>query len=266
MSAPDVQTDYYDGQGRILIGKRDPITGRIYDVVKVGNCTALQISMSVDKSEHKESWSGNRGTDLTTYKSKTASGKMTCEDINVDVLAGALWGNAYKVPQGNVVGEVVKAVRGSVVFLANANAANITLKLASDSTVLVEGVDYVQDGAFGRIDFIDNAGAVVVPTTAIDDATAVDVLVDYDFGEVRRLEMFTEAVAPERYIRFEGLNTLNGESRLVECWRAQMDPINQLDLITEDIGNGEINFTLALASGISGTGKSRYYRETRVAA
>lgn len=271
MSRPEVVTDYYNGQGRILIGKRDPLTGRIYDVLKVGNCTALSVSTTVDKTEHKESWSGDRATDIVTYKAKGATGKMTCEDMGIDVLALALWGVTATVAAGTVVDEKVKAVRGGVTFLGKQNvlttpAPTFTVDVAGTPTPLVEGVDYLLDGPFGSIHWIDNAGATKIETTAVSDDTAVEVTCGYSYGPSKQLEMFTQAVAPERYIRFEGLNGHDGSSRLVEIWKAQLDPLSGLEMITEDVGNCEINFTMNRASGIVGDDKSKYYRETRVAA
>jgi hypothetical protein len=265
MSAPDVKTDYYSGQGRILMGKRDPLTGRIYDVLKIGNCSALQISLTVDKTDHTESWSGGRNIDLTTFKSKGGTGKMSCEDIDVDTLAAALWGGAYIVPEGTVDAEPMQAVRGGVLFTKFQNISAVEIKLAAaPATPLVEGVDFTYDGAFGRIDFLDTDAATVLVATAVDDATSVAVTVDYTYGATKRLELFTVAVAPERYIRFEGLNTINGDSRLVEVWRGQLDPLNQLDLINTDVASTDISFTVAQASGPFEDGKSRFYRETRV--
>ncbi len=271
MSRPDVVTDYYNGQGRIMIGKRDSLTGRIYDVLKVGNCTGLQVSTSVDKTEHKESWSGDRATDITTIKSKDATGKATCEDMNVDVLALALWGVTASVAAGTAVAVVVKAVRGGVTFLDHQNilstpAPTFSVDVAGTPTPLVEGVDFVLDGPFGSIHWLDTDAAALIADTAIDDASAVDITCGYSYGPAKRLEMFTQAVAPERYIRFEGLNGIDGSSRLVEIWRTQLDPISGMELITEDVANGELNFTMLRAAGISGDDKSKYYRETRVAA
>lgn len=272
MSRPDVVTDYYNGQGRILIGKRNPLTGAITDVLKVGNCTGLQVSTSVDKNEHKESWSGDRATDITTIKSKDATGKATCEDMSIDVLALALWGVTATVPEGTAVDEMLTAVRGGASFLANQNVSEVELVLVTPAvpdtdppieTPLVEGIDYALDAPFGTLHWLDSAVATKI--TAVTTAAAQSVKSNYSFGAVKRLEMFTEAVAPERYIRFEGLNGIDGSARLVEIWRSQIDPISGLDLITEDVANGEINFSMLRASGINGDNKSKYYRETRIA-
>lgn len=265
MSRPEVVTDYYNGQGRILIGKRDPLTGRIYDVLKVGNCTALSVSTTVDKGEHKESWSGDRGVDIVTYKSKGATGKATCEDMGVDVLALALWGVSAKEAAGTVTAEAAKAVRGSMTFLAHQNVDTVVIKTTDATPVtLVDGIDYTVDAPFGTIHWLDSDLALIV--TGTDDATAIDLEIDYAYGAVTRLEMFTQAVAPERYIRFEGLNGIDGSARLVEIWKSQLDPLSGLEMITEDVGNCEINFTMNRASGILGDDKSKYYRETRIAA
>lgn len=259
---PDVTTDYYDGQGRFFIGKRNPLTGAITDVIKVGNCTGLQISTSVDKSEHKENWSGNRGTDKVTYKGKTVTGKLTTEDMSPKLLAEALWGSTATVATGNVVGEALKAYKGGVSFLKNQNVTIADGDLKKGVTPLVEGVDYMVDEPFGTIHWLETS---TVLTTGVDEATAEDVTADYAYGAAVRMEIFTQAVAPERYIRFEGLNGVDGSARLVEVWAAQLDPMTGLEMITEDIANGEINFTASMGKGIADAA-SKYVRETRIAA
>jgi hypothetical protein len=271
MSRPEVITDYYTGQGRILIGKRDPLTGRIYDILKVGNCTALSVATTVDKTEHKESWSGDKGNDLTTYKGKSATGKFTAEDMGVDLLAMALWGVTATVAAGTATDVIAKAVRGGVSVLDHQNilttpAPTLTVDVAGTPTPLVDGIDYALDSPFGTIHWLNPTSGGVIASTAVDDATAVDVTIGYSYGPAKRLEMFTEAVAPERYIRFEGLNGVDGSARLVEVWKALLDPLSGLEMITEEVGNCEVNFSMNRASGIVGNNKSKYYRETRVAA
>lgn len=260
MSRPDVITDYYDGQGRVFLGKRDPITGAISDVIKVGNCKSLQLSTSVDKSEHKESWSGNRGVDRVTYKGKSVTGKLTTEDMSPKLLAQALWGSTAAILTGVVVGESLNAFKGGVSFLAQQNVSAATFSLGA--TALVEGIDYELDAPFGTVHWIATSTALL----AVDETTPDVITAGYSYGGAIRLEVFTQAVAPERYLRFEGLNGVDGSVRLVEVWAAQMDPMSGLDFISEDIASGDISFNATLAKGITGDDKSRYVRETRVEA
>ncbi len=95
---------YYSGQGRLGIGDRDPVTGAFDSVVYVGNVTSLAADIAVQKFEHKESMSGDRGTDLTVVQEKNATFKFTAESLKLDLLAIGLYGASSSVTGGTVTG------------------------------------------------------------------------------------------------------------------------------------------------------------------
>lgn len=256
---PIPESYYYSGQGRLGIGDRDPVTGKLSGVIFVGNVTSLNIDISVDKFEHKESMSGNRAVDLTIIKEKKATFKFTAESLDLDLLASGLYGQTSAVVGATAAGEVHFAERGKVVPLLHQNVTSITtITTVTGTTALVEDTDYTIDLGFGTI-YIDLGSTVV-------DVLGEDIIITYVYGAYDRLEAFTTGTPPERYLRFEGLNTVNGDLRLLEVPRAAFDPLTGLQFINEELGNGEFGGSILPDVTITTTGLSQYFRERRVVA
>lgn len=254
---PIPESYYYSGQGRLGIGDRDPETGKLSGVVFVGNVTSLTIDIAVTKFEHKESMSGNRAVDLTIIKEKNATFKFTGESLSLDLLASGLYGNTAAVTGATATGEIHFAERGKALPLAHQNVTSITsIATVTGSTALIEDTDYTIDLGFGTI-YIDLGSSVV-------DIAGEDITVTYVYGAYDRLEAFTTGTPPERYVRFEGLNTINGDLRLIEIPRAAFDPLTGLQFINEELGSGEFGGSVLPDTTITTTGLSQYFRERRV--
>jgi hypothetical protein len=79
------------------------------------------------------------------------------------------------------------------------------------------------------------------------------------------VEAFTTGTPPEKYLRFEGLNTIDGDLRLVEIYRGAFDPLTGMEFINEELGSGEFGGNALPDLTITDTAKSKYFRERRIA-
>lgn len=252
---PIPQSYYYSGQGRLGIGDRDPATGALSNVVFVGNVTSLTVDIATTKFEHKESMSGDRAIDLTIVQEKNATFKFTSESLTLQALALGLYGTAGASEAGTVTAESHKAKLGAAIPLKHPNVSTVVVKKAA--TVLVAGTDYDVDEGFGTV-------YVKASSPTIDDDDTL--LIDYAYGAYDSIEAFTTGTPPERYIRFEGLNTVNGDLRLIEIPRAAFDPLTGLEFINEELGSGEFNGNILPDLTVTNPVLSKYFRERRVTA
>lgn len=257
MARPIPKSYYYSGQGRLGIGDRDPATGKSSNVIFVGNVTSLTVDISQDKFEHKESMSGSRGLDLTFSKENKATFKFVAESLVKSLLALGLYGQVSEKVAGTVTAEKHTVKPGMAIPLANPNVDAVVVKTTAATPVtLVENTDYIVDEGFGTVH--------ILPTTLVVLPAGTEVSVDYTFEKFSQIDSFTNSVAPERYLRFEGLNTVDGSLRLIEIPRASFDPITGLEFINDELGSGEFNGSALLDSFITTVGDSQFFRERRI--
>lgn len=233
---------YASFQGRVYLGKRDAL-GNPVEVRSPGNVAVLKLSLKADVIEHYESQSGQRTLDDRMVKQKSATLSLTIEEFTKENLALALYGNYVKSAGGNVVNEVVGGalpVVGDRYFLAHPKVSALALHDSSAGAhVLDLGVDYTLDPDFGAIQFLrlDDGGSPAVPYVAPMKAS-------YTFGTVTEIGIFTQPL-PERYLRLEGLNTAQGNAKvLVELYRVAFDPLKELSLISDDYNKFELEGAL----------------------
>ena len=63
-------------------------------------------------------------------------------------------------------------------------------------------------------------------------------------GSPPRIGIFTQAL-PERYMRLEGINTAQGNAKvLVELYRVAFDPLKELSLISDEYNKFEMEGSL----------------------
>jgi len=254
---PVPESYYYSGQGRLLIGERDPNTGRPLRMYAVGNVSALEIQVAVTTVQHKESMSGDRATDLTLVTEKTPTCNITFESLSLKNLVTAFWGTETAEAAGTVTGETLVLTRGAVVPLANPGVSDLELSLSGGGTLAEEG-NYDIDPAFGTI--YVKADAADIPA----GEEGVTVTAAYSFADHSRLDALTQVAPPERFLRFEGLNTINGDAVLVEIPRASFQPLQSLPLINEEVAQAEVTVDILLDPFI--TSGSKYYRQRIVPA
>jgi len=264
---------YYSGQGSVYAAPRDA-NGVPTGFVAVGNVPELEISIEVTKYEHKEAESGSRAVDLSIVQEKKGTFRMLVENISLTNLAMGFWGSevATTAVTDEEVNVVSAAVLGDGVYLGATNLAatpsictvdftggtpTITYLITTDeaekaNTAYDYYIDLKYGMAYGISGAVNNEPALA-ETLYVTYTTAADALT---------MEAFTEN-SLERFIRFEGLNTIDGEDDvLIEMYKVQLDPISGYQLINEEIAQLEI--TGSLLYDDKQTGRSKYFKQTIV--
>lgn len=254
---PIPESYYYSGQGRLAIGDRDPVTGDYSNVEFVGNVTSLTIDIATTKFEHKESMSGQRAIDKTVIQEKNATFGFTSESLILNLLSIGLYGASKGVSAGTVVSEEHVVVPGKAIPLKHPNVSDvvITTKPETGSGAVVAADTYTIDEGFGTV--------YIPATSALLKGSKVTIA--YAHGKYDQIDAFTQGTPPERYLRFEGLNTVNGDLRLIEIPRAAFDPLTGLEFINEEFGSGEFAGNILPDLTVTSKDNSQFFRERRIA-
>lgn len=226
---------YASFQGRVYLGKRD-INGLPIEVRSPGNVADLKLSLKTEVLEHYESQSGQRSLDHRMIKSKSATINLSIEEFTKENLALALYGTHVATTGGSVTNELVGGaapVIGDRYFLAHPKVSALVVKdSAGTPATLTLGTHYTADTDFGALQFLDTTG-LTAPFKA-----------SYAFGDVSEIGIFTQPL-PERYLRLEGLNTAQGNAKvLVELYRVAFDPLKELALISNEYNKFDMEGSL----------------------
>ena len=226
---------YASFQGRVYLGKRDT-NGEPTEVRSPGNVAELKLSLKTDVLEHYESQTGQRTLDHRMVKQKSATVKLTIEEFTKENLSLALYGNFVTSAPGTVTAETlggVAPVIGDRYFLAHPKVSTLVVTdSAATPATLTLGTNYTAETDFGAIQFLDVTG-FTAPFKA-----------SYGFGVATEIGIFTQPL-PERYLRLEGLNTAQGNAKvLVELYRVAFDPLKEISFISDDYNKFEMEGSL----------------------
>jgi len=250
--------NYYSGQGSLYVATRS-IVGVPLGFMRLGNVPELTIDIATTIFEHKESESGVRGIDLTITKENKGSFAFKMENLSLDTLAMGLYGTKSSVIAGTVTAgapDIVKLYWGKRSPLAHPDVSNVVVKSAIGGTIYDVTDDYLVDAKNGILTGVSSGDGGAI-------ANATDVYVSYDYAAVGKLDAFM-VTAPERWLRFQGLNTVDGTSVLIDIFRAKFDPLTGYSLINDELASASMKGT-ALADEFRLTG-SKYFRQQNLAA
>jgi hypothetical protein len=224
---------YFSGQGRVYIGARDS-AGNPQGLAYVGNVPELKVSLSVETLEHQESTSGQRLTDLQLIKTKKGEFACTLEELIASNLALSLYGTTTEQASGSVTGEVLPnpVTVGSLYLLAKQNVSSVVVKDSAGTPEVLPAEQVQINAKHGSLVILDKTtgGPYVEPFT-----------VDYAYGGASSTAMFTQPL-PERWIRFEGLNTADSNREVViDLYRVAINPAKELSIITEELLKFELS-------------------------
>ncbi|EKF9276377.1 hypothetical protein O1B68_002118 [Vibrio cholerae] len=224
---------YFSGQGRVYIGARDT-NGNPQGLSFVGNVPELKVSLSVETLEHQESTSGQRLTDLQLIKTKKGEFSCTLEELIAVNLGLALYGTTTDQVSGTVTNETLATpmATGSLYLLAKQNVSSVVIKDSSPTPKTLPASQYQLNAKHGSvlINDITTGGPYVEPFKA-----------DYAYGPAQSTAMFTQPL-PERWIRFEGLNTADSNREVViDLYRVAINPAKELSVITDELLKFELS-------------------------
>lgn len=216
---------YFSGQGRVYIGARDS-NGNPQAMRWLGNVPELKVSLNVETIEHKESHSGQRLTDLSLIKSKDGEFSCAVEDFSINNLELTLYGQTSSVTAGTVTNEALPsgAVAGGIYLLANQFVSSVVVRdSAGTPATLTEGTHYKVHAEQGAIELLNITGFTQ------------PFRVSYSYGAAKRLAMFKSG-QPEVWLRFDGLNTADGNNRvIVDLYRVVLNPSKDFSLIGDEV-------------------------------
>jgi hypothetical protein len=260
---------YYSGQGTLYVAERDGTTGAPLGFTSIGNVPNLEISVEITKYEHKESMSGNRAVDLTIIQEKKGTFTMTMEDMNPNNLAMVFWGATTAVTAGTVAtAEEVVAYVGKSTPMAHVAVSTVVVKDDADTITYEFGTSLDDvDSLNGWVD--EGSGTVHVFTTAVQTANGAaaniadeDVLhVTYAYAAATEIDGFT-VTSMERWMRFIGLNTIDGKTVVIDMFKCQLDPLKGYGLINEELASIEV--TGSLLYDDKQTGTSKFFKQVNV--
>jgi len=210
---------YYYGQGRV---EAAPIINGVVGKYRwINDVSAMSIALSIEKVEHKESYSGQKALVRSFPVGKTATLNMTLHSINVDNLAMVLYGTPIHTPAGTVTGEDLGMVNiGDTIRLNHIGVSNLGV---TDGSQPIDPVHYdvVDEGKYGEVNFI----SLPQPTMALS--------ANYAYAARREVGLFT-APQPTVAIRYKGINIAEGNAPvLIELYKVATDPLTELALITD---------------------------------
>lgn len=218
-------------QGKVYLGARLP--GAIAGALRwVGDAPKCDVSLTTDKEERKESFSGQRLTSATLQTGKTAKIALTLNWFNAENMVLGLYGTKIAVASGTVDAEPLPLALAAGDFVAlkhgGISAVSITDSAGTPAS-LVAGTHYRIDSANGGVIEILNVASFVQPFQ-----------VDYTHTASADVTMFTSA-PPERYLFLDGINTVDNSPVRARLYRVKFDPMATLPLINESFGTIELS-------------------------
>jgi hypothetical protein len=225
---------YFSGQGRVYLAQRDT-NGNPLALRWVGNVPDLKVSLNVETIEHKESYSGQRLTDLSLIKSKDGEFSCTLEEISIENLELSLYGTTTSVTSGSVTDEALPTgiTDGETRLLAHQFVSAVSIKDSTTPTAkTLPPAQYTVHANQGAITFDDitSGGPYVQPF-----------LVSYTHDAAKRTAMFRTG-QPEVWLRFDGINTADGNKPVIlDLYRVAINPTKDLSLISEELQRFELS-------------------------
>lgn len=261
----DTKSRYYSGQGVVLMGDTDA-DGNPTGLMPVGNVSSLKIAIAASTLEHKESQTGQRGTDLRLTTELKCSVSLVMESFIADNLSVAMRGSVAKKVGATLPAELSKAYVGKVMPLRHAKVSAVVIKdtAATPNTLVAYTTgmdagdwDYMVNAAAGSIQW----AAVPISPTVIDGAA---VTVAYTYAAQQHVDPLTQG-SSDKFLRFEGLNTAEDlKPVVVEIFRFSTDPLKELDLINDNVSNFALDASALMDTRRTGAGESKYFRQILV--
>ena len=238
-------------QGYFKAGKRNAATGRPGALHWVGNVPEATLELSVETSEKRESFSGNRGIykRMRTRRGGTFSGSM--DEWSLKNLAMLLHSTEVPVVTGSVTGEVFPAglVAGDEVLLAHPYASSLVITDSTGAPVTVSTDDYALEG------HNDRTVRIIDPSTYTQPLKGA-----YSYAAYSKLDVFSQE-PEETFIYFDGIDTEFNEPVMIEMFRVEFDPMGGWGLINEEFGNLPFSSQLLFDPlNVDSNGKGGYAR------
>jgi hypothetical protein len=242
MSTFDAANWYFSGQGVIMVGRRDPITGNPIGLRPVGNCPEMRLGVTTTVVQHKGSQDGQRATDARLQTEVNVTCSITVENWNSQNLAEATRGTPELIHAGHATNEAIQGFPGLVTSLRYIDVKAVVIRQGGTPLVIyTDGTvpwDYKLNPAAGSIMLNDGLlmdQAAYNPASPVDPS-GDDLVASYDYGEQYLVSSLTRPIT-DNWLRFEGLNTIEENSPvIVDVFRFSNDPLKELALLSDTFG------------------------------
>jgi hypothetical protein len=252
MTSPSgFQNEYLQMQGAFYLGDRDA-QGNAQNWRFIGNVNPASLQAQMESSDHIESYTGKRNKDLKLFGQRTATISLTLENLEAKNLAMAQLGKLTTDASATVVtNEPIPVVTGgeNYLLLKNANITTFTKLAATSGGAALPAAHYSVDLKYGIIRILNNAS---FPPGA-------SVFADYTAGVKTRVTGLSEAVQ-YRWLRFNGINTLNNKSIVLHAPKVVLIPDSELELLTDESSVASLAVNLdILYDGLQADQSQSYY-------
>ncbi len=222
---------YFSGQGKLLVAQR-LASGQPGKFAWMGNVPELVLTPQRQVREKRESYTGQRSVDLRLTQELNIGFRFVLERFSKQNLAMGLYGQSFdRAADTSATHTIPDLEVGGIYSLPHADVSNVAIQDSTPSTPVdldeydpeAETGHFIVNKAHGSIEIVGLPGSVEAPFP-----------VTYDHGAQIDVAMFTQP-APERFYRFEGLNTAQGNQPvLVELYRGETNPFSDLPLINDE--------------------------------
>lgn len=229
--------EYFYGSGDGAFIEIDPATGIATGrALYVGNNESVKVTMKVERKEKRESNSGTQALVRTKVVQLGGELSITVSESLRDNLELFLFGTT--VTQASVTAHAdsqkipATAAAGNIFVLDRQKISNVQITDDGNTNAVVNPSKYEVDPVYGKIKALQSLGTG--PFTVTYDAASVKVIPVFQHSGKTYL------------FRHEGVNTGNDLDLpyLFEAFKVQLDPVSDMELITDDFGKFEIKGTL----------------------
>lgn len=252
---PVVTNRYYSGQGICMMAERDEVTGQPLGFLPVGNVPALTIGIEETTEDHKESYTGQRGVDLTLVTETVVNVTMTFESFDPVNLALGLKASVTDTVAGTAVAASVALWPGKWVPFPHLKISSVVLAIAGSNPNLGDLTDanLELDLEGGMVKLADDYAGTYVSGETINFT--------YSHSAQLIVQGMVVAKNAERYMMFRGLNTIDGKQVRLTVPRLRVAPFGDLGKINDGVAQVEVTCTALADPFITAVGVSKYFSE-----
>lgn len=217
------QEVFYYGQGRVFLAPF--VIGKPPLFRFVGDVGELTVKLNVEKAQHNESYSGQKGLVVNFPTKRSCTMGATFFNIEPDNIALTLYGKVVSKAKGQVQGEKlpegIKA--GSVAMLEHFGVSAVTIKDSHSAPVTIDPKHYT----------VSQHGSITFHSLPDSPAPTQPLKVDYSYAAAKGVGLFT-APQPTVILRYEGINLAqSGDPVLLELYKVPTDPLQDFAFITD---------------------------------
>lgn len=222
----------FSRQGAFYIGKN--VNGKMGAARWIGDTGTVSVSLSEDKESRKENYSGKRGTSVVLSRGTEMTIELNVRYADAANLALALHGKLTTKVAGTVTAETFPTgAVGEYFVLDHGGATDLVLTDSTPSTPvnLVEGTHYRLSSSHGGMIELLSITGIVQPIKAA-----------YSYRGAKNLSILTKRPDPV-YLFMDSINTVDESRERIHLYKIQFDPLANMGLINENLGELTITGT-----------------------